>query len=229
MNNQEIREKLFELADDKYKEFHSGLCPNTNNIIGVRVPILRNFAKELIKQVEYKEYLENALDDYYEEVMLQGMVIGHIKIGIEEKLEYIAKFVPKIDNWAVCDVCCAGFKDAKKYPKEVWNFLQPYLHSNQEFRIRFGVVMLLSYYMTEEYIDRVLNEMNTILKEEYYVKMAVAWLVSVAYIKFPEKTMPFLEECNLDNFTYNKALQKITESYQVTQQEKEKIKSMKRK
>lgn len=223
----EIREKIFELADEKYKEFHSSLCPNTNNIIGVRVPVLRNYAKELAKG-DFRNYLANAKDEYYEEVMLQGMVIGLSKMELEERLEYITKFVPKIDNWAVCDVSCAGFKFAKKYQSEVWKFLKPYLESNKEFEIRFGVVMLLDFYITEEYIDKVLEILNKIKYEGYYVKMAVAWAISVCYIKFPKETFKLLQENSLDDFTYNKALQKIIESYRVSEEEKKTIRAMKR-
>lgn len=223
----EIREKIFELADEKYKEFHSGLCPNTNNIVGVRVPVLRNYSKELVKG-NFRNYLANAKDEYYEEVMLQGMVIGLAKMELEERLEYITKFVPKIDNWAVCDVSCAGFKFAKKYQSEVWKFLKPYLESNKEFEIRFGVVMLLDFYITEEYIDKVLEILNKIQYEGYYVKMAVAWAISVCYIKFPKETFKLLQENSLDDFTYNKASQKIIESYRVSEEEKKTIRAMKR-
>lgn len=223
----EIREKIFELADEKYKEFHSGLCPNTNNIVGVRVPVLRNYSKELVKG-NFRNYLANAKDEYYEEVMLQGMVIGLAKMELEERLEYITKFVPKIDNWAVCDVSCAGFKFAKKYQSEVWKFLKPYLESNKEFEIRFGVVMLLDFYITEEYIDKVLEILNKIQYEGYYVKMAVAWAISVCYIKFPKETFKLLQENSLDDFTYNKALQKIIESYRVSEEEKKTIRAMKK-
>lgn len=223
----EIREKIFELADEKYKEFHSGLCPNTNNIVGVRVPVLRNYSKELVKG-NFRNYRANAKDEYYEEVMLQGMVIGLAKMELEERLEYITKFVPKIDNWAVCDVSCAGFKFAKKYQSEVWKFLKPYLESNKEFEIRFGVVMLLDFYITEEYIDKVLEILNKIQYEGYYVKMAVAWAISVCYIKFPKETFKLLQENSLDDFTYNKALQKIIESYRVSEEEKKTIRAMKR-
>lgn len=223
----EIREKIFELADEKYKEFHSGLCPNTNNIVGVRVPVLRNYAKELAKG-DFRTYLANAKDEYYEEVMLQGMVIGLAKMELEERLEYITKFVPKIDNWAVCDVSCAGFKFTKKYQSEVWKFLKPYLESNKEFEIRFGVVMLLDFYITEEYIDKVLEILNKIQHEGYYVKMAVAWAISICYIKFPKETSKLLQQNELDDFTYNKALQKIIESYRVLEQDKKMIRKMKR-
>ena len=147
---------------------------------------------------------------------------------LEERLEYITKFVPKIDNWAVCDVSCAGFKFAKKYQSEVWKFLKPYLESNKEFEIRFGVVMLLDFYITEEYIDKVLEILNKIQYEGYYVKMAVAWAISVCYIKFPKETFKLLQENSLDDFTYNKALQKIIESYRVSEEEKKTIRAMKR-
>lgn len=224
---EELREKLFSLADEKYKEFHGSLCPGTNNIIGIRVPILRNLARSVAKE-DWREYLKNAKDDYYEEVMLQGMVIGLAKMEFKERIEYVKEFIPKIDNWAVCDVTCAGFKFTKKNMEEVWKFLEPYLVSNKEFEIRFAVVMLLDFYITEEYIKDVLEILNNIHHEGYYVKMAVAWAISICYIKFPKETMKLLEKNNLDTFTYNKALQKITESYRVSKQEKDKIRKIKR-
>lgn len=223
-----IRNQLFSLADEEYQKFHSSLCPGINNIIGIRVPILRNVAKEIVKE-DWKTYLQNAKDDYYEEVMLQGMVIGLAKMELLERLEYVKKFIPKINNWAVCDVSCAGFKFAKKYPSEVWKFLEPYLDSNKEFEIRFGIVMLLDFYITEEYIREVLAILNQIHHEGYYVKMAVAWAISICFIKFPKETFELLQDNQIDTFTYNKALQKIIESYRVTKEDKKKIRAMKRK
>lgn len=225
---EEVRKKIFELADEKYKEFHSGLCPNTNNIIGVRVPILRNYAKEL-SNGDFRKYLENASNDYYEEIMLQGMVIGIAKMELEERIEYITKFIPKIDNWAVCDVFCAGLKFTNKNKKEVWELLQKYLNSNKEFELRFMIVMMLDFYITEEYIDEVIKILDTIKHNGYYVKMAIAWTISVAYIKYPNITMKYLKNNTLDDFTYNKALQKIIESYRVNDNDKNIIRKMKRK
>lgn len=223
----EIRNKLFSLADEEYQKFHSSLCPGTNNIIGIRVPVLRNVAKEIAKE-DWKNYLRTAKSDYYEEIMLQGMVIGLAKMDLEERLDYIKSFVPKIDNWAVCDVTCAGLKFTKKNMSEVWEFLKPYINSNKEFEIRFGVVMLLDFYITEEYIKQVLEILNSIHHDGYYVKMAVAWAISVCYIKFPKETMMLLQNNKLDIFTYNKALQKIIESYRVTKEDKEIIRKMRR-
>ncbi len=222
----QIREKLFRLADENYKKFQTSLCPNTNNIIGVRVPILRNLAKEIAKS-DWKEYLKNAQSSYYEEIMLQGLVIGYAKMDLEDRLEYIKKFVPKIDNWAICDVTCSELKFAKKYLKEVWNFLQKYLSSDKEFEIRFGVVMLLDYYVNKDYLQDIFEILNKIQHNGYYVKMAVAWAVSACYIKYPKETMKFLKKNKLDKFTYNKSLQKIIESYRVSYEDKEIIRKMK--
>lgn len=226
--NKEIEKRIFELADEKYKEFHSGLCPNTKNIIGVRVPVLRNYAKEIAKG-DFRTYLDNAKNEYYEEIMLQGMVIGLSKMDVEERLNYIKKFVPQIDNWAICDVFCAGLKFVNKNKEEVWKFLKTYKNSKEEFELRFFIVMLLEFYITDNYINQVINILDTIKHEGYYVKMGIAWTISVAYIKYPKITMEYLKNNTLDDFTYNKALQKIVESYRVSEVDKEVIRSMKRK
>lgn len=230
MDNKEIREELIKLSDEKYREFHSSLCPNTNNIMGVRIPKLRNFAKKLLKEIDWKEYLSNAWNDYYEEIMLQGMIIGLVskKENIDEFIPYINEFVPKIDNWAICDTFCAGLKITEKNLEYIWNYLQKYFVSDKEFEIRFAVVMLLDYYLKEEYIDDVLKILNNIKSNEYYVEMAIAWAISIAFIKFERKTMAFLENNSLSDFTYNKSIQKIIESYRVDEKNKEKLKKMKR-
>ena len=228
MNNEEIRKELFDLQDKKYKEFHSSLCPNTDNIIGVRVPELRKLAKKIAKG-NVDIYLKNAKNDYYEEIMLQGMVIGYAKINFEQVTNYLESFIPKINNWAVCDITVAGLKIINKYTEEMWEFLKQYIKSQNEFELRFAIVMLLDFYITNEYIEEVLNILNDVKHEGYYVKMAVAWAISVAFVKFPEKTMKLLQKNELDDFTYNKSIQKIVESYRVNEQIKQSIKKMKRK
>lgn len=226
--NTTIRERIFELADEEYRQFHSGLLPGIDNIVGVRLPNLRKLAKALAK-CDWQNYLLGAQDDYYEEIMLQGLVIGYIKGDIEEILLYITLFVPKINNWAICDSCASNLKITKTHLARVWQFLQAYLHSQKEYELRFGIVMLLDFYITDEYIDRLLLLYDATKHEGYYVKMAVAWAISISFIKFPEKTMVYLEKNTLDNFTYNKALQKIIESFRVDKQTKAIIRNMKRK
>ena len=227
MNRKELQEKLFEMQDKKYKEFHSSLCPGTTNIIGIRVPILRNFAKELVKS-EKCDWILEINPEYYEEAMLQGMIIGLKKSDLEESLKNINIFVPKIDNWAVNDTFCAGLKIVKKYPEEFWNLINEYLKSEKEFELRFAIVLILDYYINELYIDKILKILNSIKHEGYYVKMAIAWTISECYIKFPSKTMKFLENSNLDKFTYNKSIQKIIESYRVDNKDKDILRKIKK-
>ena len=131
MENNQIRKRLEELADEEYREFHTGLCPKSNEILGVRVPVLRNFAKEIVKEGHIGEYLENSLDNSYEEILLQGMVLGLWKTDIENFSKYLEKFIPKINSWAVCDVSVAGFKITKKNMEYMWNFTKKYLKSNK--------------------------------------------------------------------------------------------------
>ncbi len=217
---EDIRKKLLELQDVKYKEFHSGLCPNVDKIIGVRVPQLKELAKQIVKE-DYKEFLIHVKDEYYEELALHGLVIGYAKMSIEDTFDYLKKFVPKINSWAVCDVTCANLKITKKYRKEMWEFLETYIHSNKEYEIRFAVVMYLNYYLDDEYIAEILKRIDKVENKEYYVQMAIAWLISFAYIKQKDKTIKYLEKNHLDKFTQNKAIQKIRESYRVPKEEKE--------
>lgn len=225
-----LREELFKLADEKYKEFQSGLCPDSNDIIGVRVPKLRKLAKQIANK-NGEDFLENYKSkiQLYEEKMIYGMVIGYAKISIEDRMKYLDYFVPMIDNWAVCDVACSTYKFVDKNKKEVWEYINKYIDSKKEFELRFSIVMMLSYYINDEYIDRVLKIYKNIRLDKYYVKMGIAWGISIAFVKYEEKTMKFLKEnvYNLDKFTYNKALQKIVESYRVSNTTKEIIKQMK--
>ena len=226
---QKIKEELKQLADEKYREFHKGLCPGTENILGIRVPVLRDYAKKLAKEYEIKALLENIDNEYYEEIMLQGMLIGLEKDkDIQNILKDIEIFVPKIDNWGVCDVFCAGLKITKKHLQEMWNFLQKYVTSDKEFEIRFGVVMILDYYITEEYLERIFAIFDSIKSNQYYVQMAVAWAISICLIKFYDKTINYLKTSHIDKFTYNKALQKAIESYRITDEQKSFLRKMKK-
>ncbi|MBQ2938641.1 MAG: DNA alkylation repair protein [Clostridia bacterium] len=225
----EIKQKLIELSDEKYKEFHRGLCPGTENIIGVRVPVLRNYAKEIFDRKTWKQTIEQIDDEYYEEIMLQGMLIGQAKNeDIKTILKYVKRYIPKIDNWAICDVFCAGLKITKKYKSEMWDFIQKCLKSNKEFEIRFAVVMILDYYIEKDYLQKDFKVFDNIKHDGYYVKMAVAWAISVGLIKFYDETIKYLEIADLDNWTYNKAIQKAIESYRVSDERKADLRKMKK-
>ena len=131
MIKEEIRKKLLEMQDLKYKQFHSSLCPKVDNIIGVQVPKLRNIAKDLAKE-NSKDYLELEDITYYEEKVIQGLLIGISRLSIEETKKYLEKFIPKIDSWAVCDVVCSSLKIVNEYQKIMWDFLEKARKDNKE-------------------------------------------------------------------------------------------------
>ena len=172
-----IEEELKKLADKKYKEFHSKLCPDTDNILGVRVPVVKDYAKKLFKENPNINVNEIG-DKYYEQIMLQGLIIGLKKLEFNELKKEIEVFVPKIYNWAICDTFCASLKMTKKYKEQIKEVIYKYLKSDKEFELRFSLVMLLDYYIDEENIDEVLEIYNSINSDYYYVKMAVAWGLS---------------------------------------------------
>lgn len=227
MTNEEIKSRLIELSDEKYKTFSGSLIPDCNNIIGVRIPKLRKLAKELV--VNYEEYLRNATMDSFEEIMLKGLVIGYAKCEFKNKAGYVREFVPEIDNWSVNDTFCSTLKFKDKEKQEVYELLMEYSGSDKEFEQRFVAVMLMDYFLDEVYIDRVLSVLDSLKVDAYYTKMGVAWAVATAYAKFPEKTYQYMTAGNtLDDFTYNKAIQKMIESYRVTEEDKLKLRRLKR-
>lgn len=224
-----IEKELFELQDKKYQEFQKGLCPGTDNIIGIRIPLLRSYAKKLLKNYNLSELMENINDNYQEEIMLQGMLIGGVKEDFSVLIKYIEQFIPKINNWAVCDTFCTSLKITKKYKKEMWDFIQKYIKSKKEFEVRFAIVMILVYFIDEEHLEEDFKIFNEVKIEKYYVQMAVAWAVSVCLVKYYKETVRYLEEkSKLNNFTYNKSIQKAIESYRITKEQKSFLKKMKK-
>lgn len=223
-----VRKELMEMAEEKYRDFHSSLIPgNETPVLGVRMPLLRKKAKELAKG-DWRTYLGEGEEDFYEEIMLKGLVTGMAVMDLEERFLRIREFIPKIHNWAVCDGFCSSLKFTVKHRDEVWEMIKPYLESSEEYEIRFAVVMLLDYFADEAYAEEAFSAFETINHAGYYVKMAVAWALSVYFIKAEKLTMTYLKNNSLDDWTYHKALQKITESYRVDEKTKQLIRSMKR-
>ncbi|OTP81330.1 DNA alkylation repair protein [Gilliamella apicola] len=225
---EKIRKELEIIAEENYRIFAAKLIPNIDNLLGVRLPKLRKIAKKIV-QLDYEYYL--AMDNhlYFEEVMLQGMIIGEIKLPWTERSRYVKQFISKIDNWSVCDSFCCGLKFEVSEKELVWQFLQPYFASDKPYDIRFAVVMLLFYFVDDEYAQKAFTLFDQIKNEDYYVKMAVAWAISIYFRELPTLTMLYLQKNQLDDWIYNKALQKITESLKVDSSTKIIIRSMKRK
>ena len=225
-----LQAELFALQDLQYQKFHSSLLPGVENIIGVRMPLLRKLAKEILRG-DWRSYLDSSVAEpntYYEDNILQALLIGTSKISLQERHTYIKAFVPKINNWAVCDLFCSTLKEVQRYPQEYWQMLMPYFNSTNAYDLRFASVMLLNHFTSDEFAEEALKLLEAIKHEDYYVKMGVAWAISIFYIKQPKLTLSLLKQNNLDNFTHNKAIQKIRESFRVSNEEKEMLNRFKR-
>lgn len=223
---EDIRKELREQADETYRKFHAALVPGLTDFLGVRVPVLRSIAGRLAKN-DWRLFFREASSQCYEELMLQGMVIGYAVMDQKERAKYLGEFLPKINNWAVCDCCCSTWKFMRKDPAYWWEFLLSFLEGS-EYEIRSAVVCLMDHFPQKEYLQNQFAVYNSIHHEGYYVKMAVAWALSVCYVRFPEETAAFFLNNALDDFTQNKAIQKCRESCRISKDEKEFLKGLKR-
>ena len=221
----EIRAELKALSGNN-AELYDKLNPTAKPSAGVRLPDLRRLAKELAKE-DYKWFLENNPMDTFELELLQGMVIGYAKDDVKTILAYLKKFIPLVHDWAVNDTLCQTFKIAEKYPEETFKFFMKYKNSKKEFEVRVVAIMLMSHFLREDYIDRVLEVLDGLYAEEYYAKMGVAWAVATAAAKFPDKVYAYMlaPDNHLNDWTYRKALQKMRESYRVDNAMVDKIKA----
>lgn len=216
----EFIDYLFSLQDIKYKEFHTSLVLNSKyEMIGIRLPVMRNIAKEIAKG-NITEYLAYVGDKYYEEVMIEGLVISHIK---DEKTfyKYFKKYIDKIDNWALCDSFCNSIKIVRKYEDKYFKEAIKLALDKKEFRSRVGLVMFLAHFVKVDKLEIIFDTLNRIDSDKFYINMAEAWLVCEVYVKYKEDTLKFIMHNNLNKFTQNKAISKIHDSYRVSKEEKE--------
>ena len=219
-NYKEFVQYLISLQDKKYKEFHSSIVLNSKyEIIGIRVPIIRDVAKKIAKG-NIEEFLEFAQDKYYEEVMIQGLVISYIK---DENIfnKYFKEYINKIDNWALCDSFCSSIKIVRKYEAKYFREATKMALNEDEFISRVGLVIILDHFITIDNLNVIFDTLNKIQSDKFYINMAEAWLLCEMYIKFPRETQEFLKKNNLKKFTQNKAISKIHDSYRVSKEEKE--------
>ncbi len=227
MDLNEIKNKLQSAYDEKNAAFFLKISPLAKNVTGVRVPYLRKLAKEIIKG-DVKYFLDNYIIETHEEFLLKGIVIGSSKFSLEEKFAYLEKFVPEIYDWSGCDVVLSSFKFKDNELGRVYDFILKYRYSKNEYETRFMIVMLFKF-LKEDYLDKIKEILETENFDKYYTQMAAAWLISVMFVKYKDYTLLYLNNNSLNDFTYNKALQKIMESLRVTKEDKELVKKMKRK
>lgn len=216
----DVRKELLMLADTQYRDFHKKLIPNVPEarILGVRIPQLRKLGKKLDK--------DDFAWEYYEEVMLHGFYIGYKKLDFEARLTLLNEFIPRIDNWAVCDCAIASMKFIEKSRKAFLDYLQTYMRSQKEYELRFAVVVLMDYYLTDEYIDMSLAYLQGLQSDFYYVNMAVAWALSVAFVRYRDRVLPILESRLLSREVQNMTIGKIRDSLRVDKETKQYVKSL---
>ncbi len=218
-----VKSKLMQLSDKKYRDFSAKLIPNINNVLGVRLPALRKLAKELYRCKEFSvnEFILLKDDTYMELTMLQGLLIGLKKSTKEEFLYDISNYVPKINNWAVCDTFCNSLKLTNKYLSETFEFLQSYITSKDAYKLRFGVVMLLTYYITDDYIDRVLKILTNLSSKDYYAQMGIAWALSMCYVNYFDKTHKAVAASKLSKEIQKRTVRKVIESLRPSNAQKD--------
>jgi hypothetical protein len=221
-----VRQELFELQDLKYRDFHAKLIPTMEKekIIGVRTPALRGFAKKFGKTEESKLFIKKLPHQYYEENNLHGLLIEQIK-DYDECLVELKRFLPYIDNWATCDLLALRLvkKHLDVFIKEIYKFME----SEHTYIIRFGISMLMKYYLEDEFNIEYPDKVADIRSEEYYVNMMRAWYFATALAKQYEQIIPFVEKKRLDVWTHNKTIQKAIESYRIMDEQKTYLRTLK--
>lgn len=249
---QSVQHQLLCMAENDYKAFSSKLIPGVTDMLGIRIPQLRKFAKEIVKSDWRAAIAEE--DIYFEERMLRGMVLSYAGTDMDEMLPYITEFIPLVENWSVCDSVFMGMTIFQKDRERTWNYIQPYIQSHKEFEIRVALIIMMQHllkcdvngkklsrlrqvameHLSDDrekkglYLDRVLSAADSVDTAKYYASMADSWLIAEAFCCFPYHTFLFLKKNQLDNVTYNKAIQKIIESHIPTDEVKDLLRSMKR-
>ena len=223
----EIQKELFSLQDKEYMKFLSKLTPNVSEdtIIGVRIPKIRKLAKKLVKNNEYEDFLKELPHKYYDENLLHGAIISESK-NFEKCIKLLDNFLPFVDNWAVCDTISP--KIFKKYKKELIEKIKEWSQSDKTYTCRFGVEMLMTHFLDEDFKKEYLEMVANIHSEEYYVKMVVAWFFATALAKQWDYAVIYLEDNRLDVWVHNKTIQKARESLRISLEKKEYLKKLKR-
>ena len=226
MTNTEIREKLFSIADEKYKDFQSKLMPTVdkNKVIGVRTPSLRTFAKELYKAGNYEDFLFNLPHKYYEEDNLHALLIDKIK-DFDECIREIERFLPYIDNWATCDMLRP--KALKKEPEKLIEYIYRWLSSDKVYTVRYGIGCLCSFYLDDKFSSEQLSRVAEIKSDEYYINMMISWYFATALAKQYDSTIVYLQERKLSEWVHRKTIQKAVESYRISDETKMYLRSLK--
>lgn len=222
---QRVQARLFELQDRQYRAFHCRLIPHVNpeTVIGVRTPELRKFAKAFSKEPEAGEFLQILPHKFYEENNLHGFLIEAMK-DYHQVVAALDAFLPYVDNWATCDLLSP--KAFRKHPPELRKQIRRWVEDAHTYTVRFGLGMLMNFYLDEGFQMEDLDLAAGVRREEYYVKMMAAWYFATALAKQYDAALPYLRQRRLDRWTHNKTIQKAVESYRITPEQKDELRSL---
>lgn len=221
----ELQKRLFELSDKNYALFQAKLIPTVpqEKVIGVRVPVLRQFAKDFEKKPECRNFLNTLPHIYYDENMLHSILLSRMK-DYDQCIAAVEIFLPYVDNWAVCDILSP--KIFNKHKDKLILKIKDWITSDKSYTCRFGMGMLMTHYLDEDFQPEYLELPQKVDSDEYYVKMMVAWFFATALAKQWDDTIPYIEECRLPEWTHKKTIQKACESYRITDEQKAYLKTL---
>lgn len=224
----EVRAALFAMREEAYRDFQAKLIPNVakENIIGVRIPKLRKYAKQLAKEPRIHAFLGELPHKYYDENNVHAFIVEQIR-DFGDCLGEVGRFLPYLDNWATCDMFSP--KVFAKHRQELPIHIREWLASGRTYTVRFGIGMLMRHYLEEDFEGEYLALVAGVRSEEYYVNMMIAWYFATALAKQYDAALPYLKEERLAVWTHNKAISKACESYRITAEQKEALRALKRK
>ena len=224
--NAEIKNHLYELKETDYKEFMAKLIPTVDpgTVLGIRTPALRNYAKELAKRDDIDEFLHSLPHELFDENQLHAFILSELK-DYDRCIKEVDNFLSYVDNWATCDQLSP--KAFKKNKKELLVSIKTWLKSKDTYTIRFAIGMLMQYFLDDEFDETYPKTVAKIKSDEYYINMMIAWYFATALAKQYDAILPYIEKNVLDKWTHNKTIQKAIESYRITDEQKEYLKSLK--
>lgn len=227
MITEEIRAQLFLLKDEKYADFHRKLIPTVSDtkIIGVRTPAIRSYAKEIIKREDKGDFLSDLPHKYYDENQLHVSLLCLMR-DFDSLIALVEEFLPYIDNWATCDSLSP--KVFKKHREKLLLYINKWIKSEHSYTVRFAIGMLMEHFLDEDYKDLYPQMVAKIKSDEYYINMMIAWYFATALAKQHDAILPFLENAVLPVWCHNKTIQKAVESYRITAEQKEYLKTLRR-
>ncbi len=223
----EIQKELFRMQDEKYRDFQGGLIPSEDDkkMIGVRTPELRAYAKKLSKREDIGVFLDDLPHTYFDENQLHAFIISEMR-DYEQCLSEVRRFLPYVDNWATCDQMSP--KVFKKHRMELLEAIREWIASTETYTIRFGIKMLMTHFLDDDFSTEYPDMVAGVRSEEYYVNMMIAWYFATALAKQWDAIIPYIEKNRLDTWTHNKTIQKAVESYRITSEQKDYLKGLKK-